>query len=220
MAASSDEGRARAALGELCGIYWAPVYGFMRSRCRSREEAEDLTQGFFASLLERESFAAADPERGRMRAFLRVAAKRYSINQAQRGSAAKRGGGAVAIPIDGEALERQLTDTAGEPPERAFDRRWALTLLETVLASLRREYVEAGKAALFDALKPALSPDGAGAPAGAALPATDGARRVAVHRLRKRFRELLRAAVADTVQTPAEIDGEIRYLMELFAGAA
>ena len=221
--ASSGADRGREALAELCQIYWPPVYAFIRGRGHGREDAEDLTQGLFESLLERESFASADPEKGKMRSFLRVAAKRYVINQSERGRAAKRGGGILPVPLEGDELEARLADGSAEDPERAFDRRWALTLLEKVLDDLGSEYHELGKGEVFEALRPALSAeDGArmsSAEAAVVLGITDGAARVAIYRLRKRYRELLRTAIAQTVEHESEIDGEIRYLMELFTAA-
>ena len=217
MVASSDADRARDALAELCGIYWPPVYSFIRGRAESREDAEDLTQGFFESLLERDSFRVADPEKGKMRSFLRVAAKRFMMNQSERKHTAKRGGGIIPDSLAVDELEARLPDSSAEDPERAFDRSWAMILLENVLTSLQSEYERAGKVEVFGALKPALSPNGDTSNLGADLNLSQGAQRVAIHRLRRRYRELLRAAIAETVSAPGEVDGEIRYLMELFA---
>ena len=207
-------------MAELCQIYWPPVYGFLRGRGHSPGDAEDLTQGFFATLLERESFSSADPEKGKMRSYLRVAAKRYAMNQSERGRAAKRGGGVLPASLAVDELEARLVDGAAEDPERAFDKSWALALLGKVLETMEAEYKDAGKGELFESLKPALSPDGGEREAGEGLNLSDGARRVAVHRLRKRYRELLRAAIAETVTDPEHIDEEIRYLMELFSDSS
>lgn len=218
--ASSNADRARDALAELCQIYWPPVYAFLRGRGHSMEDAEDLTQGLFASLLERDSFSAADPDRGKMRSFLRVAAKRYAINEVEKARAAKRGGGVLPDSLEVDELELRIADAGAEDPERAFDKRWAMVLLENVLGTLRDEYSGAGKGQTFEALKPALSPDGDGGAIGEGLDLSASAQRVAVHRLRKRYRELLRAAIAETVSDAAEVDGEIRYLLELFADSS
>ena len=204
-------------MAELCQIYWPPVYSFLRGRGHPREDAEDLTQGFFTTLLERESFRSADREKGKMRSFLRVAVKRYAMNQNARTQAAKRGGGVLPDSLAVDELEARLVDPSAEDPERAFDKGWALVLLENVLRTLAAEYATAGKEKIFEALKPALSPDGGEHEVGKGLDLNANARRVAVHRLRKRYRELLRAAIAETVTDHAEIDGEIRYLMELFS---
>lgn len=152
-----------------------------------------------------------------MRSFLRVAAKRFVISQNDRQRAAKRGGGFVPDSLAVDELEARLPDASAEDPERAFDRGWALVLLEKVLVDLEGEYEKAGKAEVFESLKPALSPDGDLSGLGDGLNLTDSARRVAVHRLRKRYRVLLRSAIAETVTDPGEIDDEIRYLLELFS---
>ncbi len=218
--ATSGADRAREALAELCGIYWPPVYSYLRGRTDSREDAEDLTQGFFESLLERSSFTVADPEKGRMRSFLRVAAKRFMINQSERKRAAKRGGGLIPDSLAVDELEARLPDTSVRDPEREFDRSWAMVLLENVLTTLESEYEQVGKAEVFAALKPALSPSGDTTKLGVGLNLNQGAQRVAVHRLRRRYRELLRAAIAETVTDPSEVDGEIHYLMELFSDSS
>jgi len=214
-----NETRARKALEELCGIYWRPVYSFVRARGKSREDAEDLTQGFIASLLQRGSFADADRERGRMRSFLRVAMKRYVINADEKSHAQKRGGHSVPLALDVDEMEERLGDTKAIDPERAFEQQWAIALLAEVLRRLEGEYVASGRSALFGDLRDTLSPDGEEidrTELAERLQMTEGALRVAVFRLRRRYRELLRAAIAETVLDEADIDEEIEYLMRLF----
>ena len=216
----ADRGRARLALEELCAIYWRPVYSFVRARGKGREDAEDLTQGFIASLLERGTFSLADRERGKMRSYLRVALKRFVINQDARSHALKRGGRDAPLSLEVDLLEERLGDVNAIDPERAFEQQWALALLGEVLRSLGEEYAQAGKAEVFAVLRDSLSVEGEGAgreELAARLQMTDGAVRVAVFRLRRRYRELLRGAIAATVEAESDIDGEIEYLMGLFS---
>lgn len=213
--------RAQQALAELCEIYWPPIYNFVRSQGRGREDAQDMTQAFVASLLERGTFAAANQEKGRMRSFLRVALKRFLINQAERGAAQKRGGGVALVPIEVDELEGRLLDSNTADPARLFDRQWALVMLERVMENLAEEYRRAGKEVLFRELREQLAPEGGGSNRELAqrLQITEGALRVAVFRLRRRYRELLRDAIAQTVEAEGEIDDEIRFLMNLFGEA-
>jgi DNA-directed RNA polymerase specialized sigma24 family protein len=211
---------ARKALADLCGLYWYPVYVYVRRRGHGHHRAEDLTQGFFARVLEKRDLAAADPGRGRFRSFLLTACQHFLANEHDRATARKRGGGQVPVPLDlGDADRRFARGTAAsDDPERAFARQWALDLLARAVADLRAEYAAAGRAEVFDALKDVL----VGGPAGhaeraARLGMTPGAVKVAAHRLRQRYGDRLRAAVADTVATPGEVDDEIR---DLFAALA
>ncbi len=210
---------ARESLGELCSAYWYPLYAYIRRRGYDSEQAADLTQDFFARLLEKGLLAEADPSRGRFRAFLRTACFNFLANRRDWEHARKRGGGRRAIAIDSNTAEgRYALELAdGLTPERIFDRSWALTLLRRVLDQLGREYDEAGKAATFEALRGLL--DGTSdAPSYAAVATrmgtTEGAARVAAHRLRRRYGELLRHEIASTLAEPAEVEDEIR---ELFA---
>jgi len=210
--------RAAIALAELCEIYWAPLYGYLRGRGYDAETAQDLTQGFFARVLEKQSIAVANPERGRFRAFLLTALKRYVINEYEREAAAQRGGRHVHVALDFEnaeqryALEHRHEDT----PERVFDRKWAAIALERALQRLRDECDRAGKRVEADALLPYLT-ETSELPAykeiGAELGLTEGAVKVAVHRLRQRFGVALRLEVAETVAEEADIEDEMRELI-------
>ena len=207
---------AREALAELCRLYWYPVYAYVRRRGRDHHAAQDLTQAFFARLLEKNDLAAADRSRGRFRSFLLAACQHFLANEHDRATAKKRGGGRARVPLDFAGADGRYSREPAdeETPERAFDRRWALGLLERALGGLRAEYEESGRAKLFDALKDCLA---GGAEVGYAalakdLGMTEGAVKVAVHRLRQRYRDRLREAITDTVAAPEEVDDEIRDL--------
>jgi DNA-directed RNA polymerase specialized sigma24 family protein len=180
------------------------------------QEAEDVVQGFFARLLEKGDLAAVSPERGRFRSFLLASVKHYLANERDRARAMKRGGGRQAIPLDVPGAEAVFAADAASsaPPDAAFDRQWALTLLDRVQERLRDEFTAAGKGERFEHLHPLLSGEGAGSyrEAAAALGLTQNAVMVAVHRLRQRFRELLREEIAQTVSGAEQIDEEIRDL--------
>jgi RNA polymerase sigma factor (sigma-70 family) len=217
------DGAASQALAELCQIYWPPLYTYLRRRGYDREEAEDLTQGFFATLLERQGLQSVDPVRGRFRAFLLTALKRYVINEHERAIAAKRGGPArLPLTLDFDDAERSFVRglASGDTPDAAFDRKWATLCIDRALASLRAEYVESGKQAIADALLPYLT-DGGQLPAyrivADQLRMSEGAVKVAVHRLRQRFGAILRQQIADTVLSPAEADDEMRELIRVVA---
>lgn len=207
---------ARQALAELCAAYWFPVYAYVRSRGRDHHAAQDLTQGFFARLLEKNDLAAADRTRGRFRSFLLTACQHFLANQHDHATARKRGGGRTHVPLDfADADGRYSREPAdATTPERVFDRQWALGVLDRVLAGLRDEYAESGRARLFDALKGCLTGATEAGYAGLAdrLRMTEGAVKVAVHRLRQRYKDRLRAAIAETVATTDEVDDEIRAL--------
>lgn len=217
-ACDPGEPESAAALEALCRGYWMPLYAAVRHFGHSPEDAKDLTQGFFARLLEKDWLHAADREKGRFRTFLMVALKRFLANEWQRERAAKRGGGATMVPLDTELSER-LYARSGEhslSPEELFDKRWALTLIETALERMEEEYHEAGRGDEFCILKPCLT-----AARGAidypglacALDRSEGAARVAVHRIRKRYRSLFRGEIARTVRDDSEVDEELRALM-------
>jgi RNA polymerase sigma-70 factor (ECF subfamily) len=218
-AAQSDPQRAAAALEQLCRTYWRPLYAFVRRHNHSPAEAEDLTQAFFARFLQENRVARADPNRGRFRSFLLVSLKNFLANESAKAHAAKRGGGQAIISLDGrEAEEQALAEIAqGLPPDQAYEKRWATTLLDTVLARLRADYVAVGKTPVFEALKDHLWGERSvtHAELGAQLGLSDGASRVAVHRLRARYRELLRLEVASTVEKPEEVEEELRYLISV-----
>jgi len=207
----------REALGTLCRLYWYPLYAYVRRRGHAPEEAEDLTQGFFARLLEKHAVRAADPARGRFRSYLLTSLKHFLVNERHRARAQKRGGGRQAISLDVRHGEgRYRLEPADEmTAEKLFERRWALTLLELVLAELRGQYARDGRERLFDRLKGFLGGRDAGTPySGVAeeLGMTPGAVRVAVHRLRRRYRRLLRDRIAQTVASPDDVDDEVRHL--------
>lgn len=205
----------RQALADLCRLYWYPVYAYVRRRGHDRHAAEDLTQAFFARLLETNDLAAADPARGRFRTFLLTACQHFLANRHDHDTAQKRGGGVRPLCIDfGEGEERFAREPADpHTPEAEFERRWALALLDQTLTDLRAEYAESGKVELFDTLKGTLTGDTAGyRELGVRLGLTEGAVKVAVHRLRQRYRDRLRAAIAETVNASEGVDAEIRDL--------
>ena len=217
--AAGDPGtpEAQEALATLCNAYWYPIYAYIRRRGHGPEAAQDLTQDFFAYLLERDLIAKADPGRGRFRSFLRGVCANHLGNLRDRSNADKRGGGLPVLSIDASDAEgRYAREPAHElTPDRIFDRSWALTLLGLVLEKLRREYEEAGGASTFEELQGVLTggrTDDPYATIAARLGTSEGAVRVAVHRLRRRYGILLRAEIAATVHDPGEVDDEIRSL--------
>lgn len=220
VAAGHPEAReAQDALAKLCQAYWQPIYACIRRSGRSREEAEDLTQDFFARLLTRNTVARACPARGRFRSFLLASLKHFLAHEWEKAQASKRGGGARLLSLDFDTAETRCAQPVapGDTPDRAFDRQWALTLLDLVLGRLRQEYAHSGRDALFVGLKDALAGDRTVIPyrdLGIRLGLSEGAVKVAVHRLRRRYRELLRQEIAGTVSGPAEVEEELR---ELFA---
>jgi RNA polymerase sigma-70 factor (ECF subfamily) len=222
-AASRDASEARVALSGLCQAYWYPIYAYIRHRGHTPEQAQDLTQDFFAYILERDLIAMADPARGRFRAFLRTVCARQLAAHHDRQNATKRGGGRSPLPIDALDAERRYTlEPAHElTPERIFDRTWALTLLSRVVERLRREYDDAGRSDRFEELLAILTRDPASDPyaeIARRLGTTEGNVRVAVHRLRRRYGLLLREEISATVGDEAEIDDEIRALFSALQG--
>jgi DNA-directed RNA polymerase specialized sigma24 family protein len=208
---------ARAALAELCGAYWYPIYAFIRRKGNDPEQALDLTQGYFAHLLERGSVAAADPVRGRFRSFLLADCRHFLAHERERGAAARRGGQHVVLSINASDAEGQyqLEPAHEQTPERLFERDWALALLEDVLAVIRRDYESSGRGAMFEVLKVVLEAGSnhvSQAEIAARLGTSEAAAQVAVHRLRKRYRAALRAAIAATVADLAEVDDELNAL--------
>jgi RNA polymerase sigma factor (sigma-70 family) len=216
---------AQLALAELCRLYWYPLYAFVRRSGYSREESEDLTQEFFARLLAKNWLAGVDRTKGRFRAFLLATMKHFLSNEWRRMQAEKRGGKLQLIPLDvSDAEERYHHEPADLlTPELLFERRWALTVIENVFAALRIEMERAGKGDLFETLKDLLASDVrhlSYAEAGSRLGLTEDAVKMTVYRLRKRYRDLLRAQIAATVNTTAEIDLEIRDLFRVFSSPA
>ncbi len=218
-AGKRDSAEAEEALARLCALYWYPVFAFVRRQSHSAEEAEDLTQGFFARLIEKGDIGDADRSRGRFRTFLLTACQHFIFNERDRMMTLKRGGGHAALSIDVIAAEsryqRALAHT--ETPELLYDRQCCLTLLASVLDDLRGEYLSSGNEAQFERLRAFLTmPDDAGTYADAAreLDMSMSAVKSAVHRLRVRYRDALRRRVADTVESPQDIDDEMHFLLE------
>lgn len=221
LAASIDPGMdARNALEQLCQIYWRPVYAFIRRRGYDPDRAQDLTQGFFALLLQKNYLRDADRQRGRFRSFLLTAVKHFLANEWDRNNALKRGGGRTIISIDPLEAEAWYGPAAIDhaTPEAVFERRWAVSLLDHVMAALRAEFAAAGKSEEFNGLVVLLhrDPDAVSYEALAdKLGVSPGALRVSAYRLRQRYRKLLRSEIAETVSTSEETDDEIRFLMSV-----
>lgn len=218
VAAAGEGDAARASLEELARGYWYPLYAFVRRQGERADDAADLTQAFFLRLLERRDLAVADPERGRFRSFLLASLRHFLANERDARRALKRGGGRAPLSIDwGEADRRFGAEPADErDPELLFERGWALATLERALERLRAEYAARGKSEQFERLAPELSPGGRSegvAEIAVALDTSEGAVRVALHRLRERFRDALRAEVADTLARPDELDLELAELL-------
>ena len=211
------------ALDELCRTYWFPLYAYVRRRGHTKEDAEDLTQAFFARFLQKNYLAELESERGRFRAFLLAALKHFLANEWDRSQRQKRGGGVPLLSLDWQSADTQFQVAAANElrPDQAFDREWAMALLAKVIERLRAESAAEGKAAQFDVLKVFLTA-GKGelshAAAARELGAQETAVRVAVHRLRKRYRQLLRAEIAHTLADPAQVDEELRALFGAFGG--
>lgn len=211
------------ALEKLCATYWFPLYAYVRRRGHSREDAEDLTQAFFAAFLARNFLEQVSAERGRFRAFLLASMKHFLANESDKSNRQKRGGGATHLSLDWQSADTQfqVAATAEQSPDQAFDREWAVALLGKVVERLEAESVAAGRARQFAELKVFLTAGKGALPHAAAAEALgmdEGAVRVAVHRLRKRYRELLRDEIAQTLTDPAYLEEEMRALLGAFAG--
>jgi len=215
--------RAATALEALCRAYWYPLYAYVRRRGYSVEDAEDLTQAFFGHLLEARSISTADRDKGRFRAFLLTRLNHFLADDWDRRTAQKRGGGQRLVPLEAGTAETRCQREPADlrSPDKLFEHRWAVTLLERVFERVRQEYAAKGKATLFDELKDCLvqmrTPTSQ-AGAGARLGLSEGALRVTVHRLRQRYRRLLRLEVADTVSGPEEVEEELRHLFQVLTG--
>jgi RNA polymerase sigma factor (sigma-70 family) len=216
--AQSESPAAHEALEKLCRIYWRPICSFVRRQGVGPEEAEDLTQGFFAELLERKSLSAVRKEKGRLRSYLLGALKYFLADERRHAMAIKRGKGQRLIPLEELRSDDRIEMEPADPvtAERIYERRWAMTVLERVLSRLKDEFAAAGNARLFDSLKQLL-PDEPGAPSQADIAAqlgmTENAVRQAFHRFRQRCQLLLREEIAHTVATPADIEDELRHLI-------
>lgn len=219
LSAGSQAGAQSAdALARLCEVYWYPVYVFVRREGYSADESADLTQGFFARMLEKSSFSDASPERGRFRSFLLACLRHFLSNERDRARRLKRGGEFAILSMEARTAEgRYLLEPRDElTPDKVFDRRWAETLLDRTLARLRDEHVDKGKRAVFDELKGFLTGDATGVSYDSlakVLGSTEGATKVAVHRLRRRFRDLLFEEIGATVADPGDVEDEIRHLL-------
>jgi RNA polymerase sigma factor (sigma-70 family) len=222
-ARDGESPQSAAALEKLCRAYWYPLYAYIRQSGQSKENAEDLTQAFFARLLEKKFLDSAQPERGRFRSFLLVALKRFLANDWDRAHAQKRGGFHTSISLDTEMAENKIQleiAAQTDPPDRAFERRWALALLEQTMSRLRSEFEHAGKTHEFQRLKVFLTADKKEIPyasAASVLGMDEGALRVAIHRLRKRYRELFREEIAHTLADGESVDEELRYLLSVLS---
>lgn len=216
-AGRSDTTHARDALAKLCHTYWYPLYFYVRRRGHSAHDAQDLTQEFFAQLLGRQSLAGANPERGRFRSFLLAGMNHFLATEWHKARAQKRGGGVPVFSLDLAAAEEHFNEVPDDdaPPDKIFEKQWALSLLNEVMTRLEAEYRSDGKIELFGALKQALLGSREAQPyaeLATKLKLNEGAIKVAVHRLRKRYRELIRAEIASTLDEPGEIEAEMRHL--------
>ena len=232
LAAGGDGGEARSSLGELCLAYWYPLYAFARRKGLSMEAAEDSVQGFYGRVLEREDLKRVDPERGSFRSWLRVSFRNYLVNQAEASRASKRGGGVapaslggIGEDIDWEAADlRFATDRSVElTPEQSFERAWAVEVLQRARKSVFARYEERGRGEVFEALKSFLVPGQethSHAKIAERLEVSVGAIRVAVHRLRKQFKEALEAEILETVDGEVEVEAELSTLFESLAHSA
>lgn len=211
------------ALADLCQQYWYPLYAYVRRRVNSREDAEDLTQGFFASFLAKNYLEGLSAERGKFRAFLLAALKHFLANEWDKAGRQKRGGGVQHLSLDWQQADERFHFEPPDhaTPDRLFDREWALALLERVIQRLQTECVAQGRAELFAQARGYLMVGEAAIPyaqAATKLGMDEGAVRVAVHRLRKRYRELLREEIAQTVNDPAQVKEELKSLQAALAG--
>lgn len=209
------------AMETLCRVYWYPLYAYVRRDGHAPHDAQDLTQEFFTRFLEKDWLRAAGPEQGRFRTFLLVAMKRFLINEWHKQASQKRGGLITHVPLDAEDAERRFASEPELAPDAVFERRWAMTLLEQTLADLAAEFAAAGKADDFQAMKHCLTMDrGSISYADLALKmgSTEGAARVAVHRLRKRFREIFRENITATLAEGEDVEAEMRHVVAVLGG--
>ncbi len=220
-AGQTDSVSCRQALGELCQTYWYPLYCFVRRQGRTPHEAEDLTQGFFARLLETNFVSGARQERGKFRSFLLTALKGFLANDWDRQHTQKRGGFQTAVEIDQAMAEGRMDAELKQEltPDKLFERQWALMLLERTMAQLREEYIDTGRAKLFEHLNAGLAQEASAVSYGEMareLLLTEASVKQAAYRLRARYREILRAEIGKTVSSPEEVDEELRCLFNCF----
>lgn len=224
LAGRQDTPSAHVALEQLCQTYWYPLYAYVRRRGYSAHDAQDLTQSFFVSLMQRQSLSKADPERGRFRSFILTSMNFFLANEWTKTQAQKRGGGQPsAISLDLVSAEGRFDLEPADPmtPDKAFDKEWAAALLEKVLNQLEEEYRRENKADVFKALKETLAGSRDSQPyaqLAANLNMNEGAVKTAVHRLRKRYRHLVESEIANTVASPQDIADEMRHLFKATAG--
>ncbi len=221
----ASDSQASKALAALCDDYWYPLYAFVRRRVSTVDEAQDLTQAFFLELLEKNVVASASPERGRFRAFLLTALKHFLSKQWDKSRAKKRGGGQPVASLDFEAADRRyrLEPVTDLTAEQLYDRQWAITMLDNTLRRLEAEFSLAGKTAEFEALRGSLVGDSAQpryAVLAEQLEMSPDAVKMAVHRMRRRFRTLLRHEIAETIASSGDIDDEIRLLFAALESTA
>ena len=214
--------QADVALEELCRTYWYPLYAYIRRHSHTREDAEDLTQAFFVRFLERNYLEGLDSDRGRFRAFLLAALKHFLANEWDKANRLKRGGGLRRLSLDWQSADSryQIDPADNLSPDKLYDRAWALTLLERVIGRLRDESAADGRSKFYEQLKPFLMAGTSAIPyaqAAVELDLTEGAVRVAVHRLRRRYRQLLREEIGQTLADPAQVEDEMRALFSAFA---
>jgi RNA polymerase sigma-70 factor (ECF subfamily) len=216
-----DSTEARQAIASLCELYWYPVYAFIRRSGHSEDDARDLTQAFFTRVIEKDAFQEARPERGKFRTFLLSSVRHFLANQRDAARAQKRGGGQALLSLEFEAGERRyVIDPPGdETPERTYERKWALEVIGQTMKALEARYRQTNRQPLFQALQPFLTGDEPGSYVEIAeqMATTDGALRVAVHRLRQQFGLALRETIAETVERPEDVDDELRHLLEAVA---
>ena len=209
------------ALETLCQSYWFPIYAYIRRRSVQDDDAKDLTQAFFACLLSRQTLAQADPDRGRFRAYLLTACKRFLANELDRQNAQKRGGGQSVLSLDFATTDSKYPVAAVDDitAEVLFEQQWAITLIDTVLAELCQQYADRDKRPLFDALKPCLAGGNSDSYAqiGRQLQISETAVKVEVHRLKTRYREQIRTEIGHTVDSPDDVEDEIRRLFEVLS---
>ena len=222
-AAESTSSGGQEALEKLCRTYWHPLYAYVRHRGYEPHDAQDLTQEFFLRLLDKHYLAQVDPHKGKFRSFLIVAVNHFLANEWDRAKAAKRGGRVTFVSFDEATAEEslQLENMAGASPEKIFERRWALTILDQVIARLRKEFDEAGKTEQFEALKMFLMGEKSSASyadLAGRFHTTEAALKMAVQRMRQRCGELLREEIANTVTTPLQVEEEVRFLFGALGG--
>jgi RNA polymerase sigma factor (sigma-70 family) len=220
-AGGPDSHAASEALEQLCRVYWYPLYAFARRHGCSPSDAEDLTQSFFARLLEQNFIARADPEKGRFRTFLLTLFKRFLANEWHREHAQKRGGFRAVVSIDSALAESRFEaePAHGEQPDALFERQWAMTLLDQVMDRLREEYVASGRGSLFEQLEACLIQDAAALPyadIAVRLNLTEAAIKMAMHRLRARYQAILREEIGKTVARPEDVELELQDLFNAF----